>query len=737
MNYPYFNFKSPGIKWIEIDDSIIPPLTRVDDEQQLILIDTEWGEPNIPRKITTLKEFIDYFGEVPSPIESIKGMDYLPQYLQQMLQGSIPMYVVRVGYTETDPDTGQPRPLSYYKQSTIYRFLNTDPVEELKIEQKYQGLYGQDLFITFMYDNIFDVYSCQIGKLIEYVPQTGDPHQRKESKFQIFEQFTQSTLQELIQTVKKSSKYITVDYISGQSVNQEEHTVPTTVSIQLNNQNVNDILSITNNSQTKTYVNGTHFTYNQDGIVTFDLTVQDHVELGENIIVQYVYLSDGNPITTTETHNIPLEVKFTLNNTQNIDINSVVVKNQSGNQYINNIDYTVDYTTGEISIPKNSSIQFGQIVYVDYTLGLSDSKLDEIIRVQKYRLEVQMQTGTKDEPVHRVKGQSLFEYIDGQEIIDQNNITFNPQKSLYVDFQQQIEDLIINHEVDNPEKFKISTIPTLGISKHSYFLDQETDPDKITYPQFINKWVTDVILGSQQEGTGRRDQVVIGDVLDIVKGDGTKDQIDVQIDSVKGVYEDIKGSYVQLYYPWLKGVIDNVETTIPPSFYVISKFYQFEPWETIQGYRRGVIGFIEPQKKIKDEDKDRLQKEYINSIMWYQNVGSVIMEERTKYSRLSVLQRLSQRRIQMRIEKEVTSSMRKFLFEPLIQSTFDQINQDIQQIMDKYVKKEQVYEYKTEIDTSPHLLDNNMIIVTLKFKPMKFLEFIELNFIVRSYSQGV
>lgn len=740
MNYPFFRFKSPGVKWIEIDESIIPPFVKVGDEQQLILIDTEWGETNVPKKIDNLKEFINNFGEVPDPINSDKGMDYLPQYLQQKLQGSIPMYVVRVGYQETDPETGLPYSLDYYKQKTTYKFLNTDPVEEITLEQKYQGLYGQDLFVTFAYDNIFDVYTQYVGKVLEYVPQTGDQSERQESKFNIFESYTQNTLQELLQQIKQSSKYLSVDYISGVSVNAEEHQVPSTVSIQVNQNNISDIVSITSSDGSKTFVLNTHFTFTPDGTITFDLTSPSPTPaLGEQVVIEYVYLDvNNNPITTTETHTLPNYVEFTLNEPTNIDQNSVVVKKQDGTQYIPDIDYIVNYQTGVITIPATSNITVGSTVFVDYTRGLSDSQLDNIIRTQGYRLEMQMQVEDDNgNPIHRVKLQNVFEYLDGGDFIDQNDIVFNPQKSMKVDFKQQIEDLINNYEIDNPEKFQLTTIPTLGISKHSYFLDQDLDPDKITYPQFINKLVTDVIIGQQQDGIGRRDQIVIGDVLDITKGSGNMTQIEQQIDSVKGVYEDIKGSYVQLYYPWLKGVINNTETTIPPSYYVISKFYQFEPWETIQGYRRGNLGFIEPQKKIKDEDKDLLQSEYINPIIWIDQVGSVIMEERTKYSRLSVLSRLSQRRIQVRIEKEVNKSMRKFLFEPLIQSTFDQMYQTIDQIMTKYVNLNQVYEYKTEIDTSPHLLDNNMVIVTLKFKPMKFLEFIELNFIVRSYSSGV
>lgn len=75
--------------------------------------------------------------------------------------------------------------------------------------------------------------------------------------------------------------------------------------------------------------------------------------------------------------------------------------------------------------------------------------------------------------------------------------------------------------------------------------------------------------------------------------------------------------------------------------------------------------------------------------------------------------------------------------EPLVQETFDAIISTSNKLMEEYVAQHQIYEYKVDLDTSLNLLDNNMVLLTVYFKPMKFLEFVELFFYVRSYQQGV
>ncbi len=213
-----------------------------------------------------------------------------------------------------------------------------------------------------------------------------------------------------------------------------------------------------------------------------------------------------------------------------------------------------------------------------------------------------------------------------------------------------------------------------------------------------------------------------------------------QQDSVSRLYNDIKGSYTQVYYPWLDYVDDQKQLQIPQSVEVLKKQYQKKPWVPIQGVTHGgIYNQVLKSRRITDSQQDFLSDRNINQVRSfpYYNPSTIIFEEKTHYNKLSTLQRLTQRRTQIAIEIRISRQMRYFLMEPLVQETFDAIISTSNKLMEEYVAQHQIYEYKVDLDTSLNLLDNNMVLLTVYFKPMKFLEFVELFFYVRSYQQGV
>lgn len=218
------------------------------------------------------------------------------------------------------------------------------------------------------------------------------------------------------------------------------------------------------------------------------------------------------------------------------------------------------------------------------------------------------------------------------------------------------------------------------------------------------------------------------------------DTVEQQQTSVQGVYSDIKGSYIGIYYPWLDLTSDSSDIHVPQSYYVLQKQYKQDLWKPMQGVNYGGISDQRIfNKKLTDSHQDYLSDRNINAIRYFPtyNPSVIIFEEKTHYDRLSQLQRISQRRTQISIEMAVSQRMRYFLFEPLVESTFQGIIGATNNIMEEFVSKAQIYEYKTSLDTSLHLLDNNMVLLTVYFKPMKYLEFVDLYFYVRSYQAGV
>ncbi len=210
--------------------------------------------------------------------------------------------------------------------------------------------------------------------------------------------------------------------------------------------------------------------------------------------------------------------------------------------------------------------------------------------------------------------------------------------------------------------------------------------------------------------------------------------------SVNHLYSDIKGSYTQVYFPWIYNTDLDERIRIPQSYEVLKKQYVKDPWVPIQGINHGgIINQDITENRLIDSQQDYLSDRNINSLRYfpYYTPSTIIFEEKTHYDKLSALQRLTQRRTAISIELSVSKQMRQFLFEPLVEQTFVGIQSKQSNIMDEYVTKQQIYEYKIHLDTSLQLLDNNMVLLTVYFKPMKYLEFVELFFYVRSYQQGV
>ena len=78
-----------------------------------------------------------------------------------------------------------------------------------------------------------------------------------------------------------------------------------------------------------------------------------------------------------------------------------------------------------------------------------------------------------------------------------------------------------------------------------------------------------------------------------------------------------------------------------------------------------------------------------------------------------------------------------YLFENINQQTINGITSTCNIFLDDLVNRNQIYEHLTVVDDSPELVDNNTLGVTVKFKPMKHLEFVELNFMIKSLSSGL
>lgn len=424
------------------------------------------------------------------------------------------------------------------------------------------------------------------------------------------------------------------------------------------------------------------------------------------------------------------------------DLQIIISKDKLSGQYILSVAKCIkfnDQTSGlnsEFSYletfmsaePEDTDIQrtaqFAQLVtYVnensnfitlEYVIDAVDFIVETLETADTLKIEFVTQF---DETTARAKITNKLDYDDVAPITVEE---FIQQDSLVCDFSsEQVLTAISNsQDFTDTNGFLFKVIPTLGISEHSSIQQSEGQ-----YTTFLNFILLDIQIP-------RKNTVVIQDTINSF-------DVDEQIESLAGTPFDHKGSFMQSYYPWIVAQIDGREQFVPPSYFITNKILTLDQNQPIQGLKFGVIRG-RPQRLITEEEQDTLSLAHVNAIMYFPvNELTMQYDEKTRYLANSQLSRLSQRLISIEIEEQVSKQMRQFLFEPLIQLTFDSIQATVDGILTNFQNRGFVYEYRTILDTSQELLDNNMVIITVKFKPMKYLEFVELNFTVRSYQQGV
>ena len=147
-------------------------------------------------------------------------------------------------------------------------------------------------------------------------------------------------------------------------------------------------------------------------------------------------------------------------------------------------------------------------------------------------------------------------------------------------------------------------------------------------------------------------------------------------------------------------------------------------------------GYIsqEPVYVLSENEKDKLYLNYINPIQKFSGLGSYVWGNKTHYMVNSQLNRLNQRMTAISLYYNLEESMRYYLFEPMIDTTFNQISNKVDSILSSMKQRSAIYDYRYELDIRPEYIDHNYLPIKIQFAPTKTLEFIEIRYIVKNYS---
>jgi len=86
------------------------------------------------------------------------------------------------------------------------------------------------------------------------------------------------------------------------------------------------------------------------------------------------------------------------------------------------------------------------------------------------------------------------------------------------------------------------------------------------------------------------------------------------------------------------------------------------------------------------------------------------------------------------VEQKVMNISKNYLFESYTNSVINRYSKEVTTFLDGLVKAGGIYDYVWNVDNNPTLVDQNMVVASLAFKPVKDIEYIKVNFEVTAYS---
>ena len=206
-------------------------------------------------------------------------------------------------------------------------------------------------------------------------------------------------------------------------------------------------------------------------------------------------------------------------------------------------------------------------------------------------------------------------------------------------------------------------------------------------------------------------------------------------------------SYAALYSPWCKinDPYNDRIVQVPPSGYVGAQFayndYNGEVWTAPAGFTRGVLNVLGLTTVYTEGERDILYDANINPLQTFRGGGHVIWGQKTQQLKRSALDRVNVRRLINTMEKEISTTLQTFTFEP----NSELIRFQIKALLDEYCdKKAAKGAFQTEgsdmgylvicdeTNNTAAVIDANELHVDVFVKPSRSAEFIQLQTTITS-----
>lgn len=224
------------------------------------------------------------------------------------------------------------------------------------------------------------------------------------------------------------------------------------------------------------------------------------------------------------------------------------------------------------------------------------------------------------------------------------------------------------------------------------------------------------------------------------KPSGASDMVDDMYNAEEAVYNledtEIDSNYACTYYPWVKyeDVDNNQYIYLPPTKDAVRNFAQTDntsySWFAPAGINRGSVDCVRAHFITKLVDEDTLYEGRINPVKTFAQDGVKIWGQKNLQINESQLNRISVRRLLLRIRKLIAISCLGLIFEPNDATVKQSFLTTVTPILDNVRSNRGVSDYRIEVNDTVESRERRELPCKIYIKPINALEYITIDFIV-------
>ena len=201
---------------------------------------------------------------------------------------------------------------------------------------------------------------------------------------------------------------------------------------------------------------------------------------------------------------------------------------------------------------------------------------------------------------------------------------------------------------------------------------------------------------------------------------------------------EIDSNYTCSYYPWVKYFDDanNKYIYLPPTRDVVRNFAYTDntkyPWFVSAGWYRGEIEDkgVRPKKSLKLEEQDTLYAGRLNFINTFAKEGMRVWGDKNMQSYESQMDRISKRRLLLRIRKLCSIACIGLLFDPNDNTTRQSFESAVSKPLNDIMANRGISDWRLEIDDSQEARDRLELPAKIFLRLTPNLEYISITFTI-------